>query len=852
MLNGIPDDLTPLYERLLIEDVRRRLLGEALDDTNGITPTEMARLVGLASSLAIEDAFPARNLAYEIATRSVALAGSEYPGLLRGAELILTRLGNFPGRDLLRRRYPSIPLRASLLQFEMRVHEIENTIYDAGGRKRRLTDFQFEALRKFDKSRSVSLSAPTSAGKSFLLGLEVLKKLRDQKPAGIVYLAPTRALIRQVVIDLRSAVEGSNLPFPLIRSVPRGVTKENAPNGIIYVLTQERLLSLLNSEEEFPWITSLIVDEAQGIGDGARGVLLQTAIENVLFRFPHAAIIFASPLTENPEYLLDLFSCTDAAPYREQHSPVSQNLVLIDVVENEPRQIQCSLIVDGKQLALGVRKVPFRFYGVSSLRRLALFARSLISADDADNCCIVYANGARDAERIALHLMRGEKPPETVDPEIEEFIEYLKDFVHSRYGLIEVLRYGVAFHYSNMPGSVRAGVEDLFQRRKLRFLCCTSTLLQGVNLPARHIVIEAPTRGKDRPMERADFLNLAGRAGRLTREFHGNVWCLRPDRWDHPCYEGESLQRIHSSFDRVINEDGQSLQQALHGSDGTKNSETAVAVLGRLFTEFIQKDRTPDIPEGISSSGQEFLQDTISNLKDFQKRARLPADVFAKNSNVHPTRIENLYSFLNGQQDIESCLPIRPNIKGTNGRLREIFQHVQRILHGVENDSYKYHAKIAAGWIHENPLSVMVANEIAYREAEATRTSDPKPVNVRNLIYGIIDTIERELRFRYVKNLRAYHDVLAQVLRERGDTRSQQLVPIHLYLECGAYRAVPISLISLGFTRVTALLLAKRIVLPADATPEECLRRCRQAIANAANLKLPIPVLKEIAALTGG
>src|SRR5262249_7557634 len=150
---------------------------------------------------------------------------STHPGLSRGAELILARLGNFPGRDLLRQRHQNIPSRQLFPQLEMRVHEIENTIQDAGGRKRRLTDFQFEALRAFSEHKSVSVSAPTSAGKSFLLGLEVLRKLRDQRPAAIAYIVPTRALIRQVIVDLRSHLLGSNLPFPLIRSVPRIVTK---------------------------------------------------------------------------------------------------------------------------------------------------------------------------------------------------------------------------------------------------------------------------------------------------------------------------------------------------------------------------------------------------------------------------------------------------------------------------------------------------------------------------------------------------------------------------------------------------------------------------------------------------
>ncbi len=853
MTTGLPAELVASYEKLLVQDVRRRLPGIAVDSLGPLPTREIAALLSVASHLALADGHTERDLAYEIATRTAALAGTEFPGLLRGAELVLTRLGNFPGRDLLRSRFEKAPSKSALLQFEMRVREIENTISDAGGISRRLTDFQFDTLRAFAAHRSVSVSAPTSAGKSFVLSLEVLRKLRDQRPASIVYVVPTRALIRQVVVDLRRVVSAANLPSALIRSVPLVVAREEAPGGIIYVLTQERLLSLLNSDEGAPWITALIIDEAQSIGDGARGVLLHTAIDMVRLEFPHAEVIFASPLAKNPEYLLDRFRCVDAFPYREEHSPVSQNRILVDSVESSPRRIQCTLVSSIGRLDLGQRDIPFLFRGLSSLRRLALFARGLGAPNDPENCCIIYANGARDAERTAHHLVRGAKPVERLDPDVEEFITYLNEFVHPNYGLSEMLRFGVGFHYSNMPGSVRAGVEDLFQRRKLRDLCCTSTLLQGVNLPARHIVIEAPTRGRNKPMQRSDFLNLAGRAGRLTHEFHGNVWCLWPARWSEPSFEGAPLQEIRSAFDRVLEDGGTAIRRAFEDDNENAGAgDTAVAALGRVFTEFIQKDRPFEVHYHETPNNADSLKATLQLLEQLSSEVRLPTALFARNSGVHPRRLEALYAFFGTQTDLTSYCPIRPNTKGTNVRLREIFQRVQRLLGGVDNDSYRYHAKIAAAWIHEAPLSRIIANELAYREAEAAKELPPTKVNVRNLIYGIIDTMERELRFRYVKYLRAYNDVLAQALRDRDDNEvADQLPPFHLYLESGAFRPVPINLMSLGLTRVTALLLTKRIVLSTDSTPEECLRRCRQAIANAPQLALSRTVRREIAALAG-
>jgi hypothetical protein len=276
----------------------RRLPGTLINPLAQIEVRRLALLLNAASQLAMSDGHVERTIAYEIATRGAALMGLQYPGFVRAAELVLARLGNFPGRALLHERFVASANQTLLLQLEMRMREIENTVKDAGGRKWSLTDFQFESLELFSAHKSVSLSAPTSAGKSFLLLLEVMRKLRDHQPAGIAYIVPTRALIRQVVIDLRESLVNSELPFPIIRSMPRIITEAEAPNGVVYVLTQERLLSLLNSDEGTPWLTALIVDEAQEIGSGARGVLLHTAIESCLVRFPKVEVIFASPFGE--------------------------------------------------------------------------------------------------------------------------------------------------------------------------------------------------------------------------------------------------------------------------------------------------------------------------------------------------------------------------------------------------------------------------------------------------------------------------------------------------------------------------------------------------------------------------
>ncbi len=842
MAAGLTPDLTEIYERLLVHDARRRLPGDGTDEAPPILSEEIARLIGAASRLALDEGHSERTVAYEIATRAAAFAGREFLGIIRAAEVILARLGNFPGCDLLHTRFEHAAVRDPVLRLEMRVRELENTALDAGGKPRRLTDFQFETFELFSEGGAVSVSAPTSAGKSFLLGLEVLRKLRAKPPASIAFIVPTRALIRQVIQGLREQVVQSGIPVPLIRCVPRPVTAEAAPNGIVYVLTQERLLSFLNPDEGEPWLTALVVDEAQGIGDRARGILLHTAIESTLERFA-VPVIFASPLARNPEYLLKIFDRSSGKSVREQHSPVAQNLVLVEPRSGDRFGARFELLADGRRHSLGEREFDFQFSGLSSVRRRARFAQA-ISGSDA--CCIIYSNGARDAEQVA-HVLCDDLPLlDPLDEEIAEFIQYLHEQVHESYGLAEVLLRGVGFHYSKMPGSVRAGVEDLFQVRKLRFICCTSTLLQGVNLPARDLVVESPRRGIKFPMVRADFLNLAGPAGRLKREFHGNVWCLRPSIWEVPCYVGAPLQEIRSSFDHVLDDGGTAIRRVFDDVDSIDDPETAIAAFGRVFTQYVQRQRPLDESRHRTQDNADSLRETMRRLESIE--VTLPREIFARNSGVLPMRLERLYRIFQEQTDLTSCIPRRtflPEPDGTNSRLREIFQRVEIVLNEIDNGSYKYHAVLASRWIHETPLHEIIQGEIKYR------TEQNQTFVVRNVIYEVIEALEHHVRFRYVKSLRAYNDVLAVALVEKGFVdEAQSLPPLHLFLECGASNPVALSLISIGLSRIAALLLSRRVTLAADLTPEECLQRCRDAIRNADRISLPKAVIREVEALT--
>lgn len=165
--------------------------------------------------------------------------------------------------------------------------EVENTLHIREEVPVTLTDFQVRLLGCLGRSPAVSVSAPTSAGKSFALSLDVVRRFGDGKPLNVVYLVPTRALIRQVMYETISKLNDHGLRDVAVLCVPA-----EAPKGAVYVLTQERPYTLLYAPagDSGGKIDVLIVDEAQEISEGGRGLVLETVIDRTLRQHPGAKV----------------------------------------------------------------------------------------------------------------------------------------------------------------------------------------------------------------------------------------------------------------------------------------------------------------------------------------------------------------------------------------------------------------------------------------------------------------------------------------------------------------------------------------------------------------------------------
>jgi POLQ-like helicase len=90
---------------------------------------------------------------------------------------------------------------------------------------------------------------------------------------------------------------------------------------------------------------------------------------------------------------------------------------------------------------------------------------------------------------------------------------------------------GIFTHHGNTPHGIRIAVEHSMKEGLAKFVICTSTLAQGVNLPIRYLIVTSVYQGLDRIKIR-DFHNLIGRAGRAGMHTEGSIIFADPVVFD--------------------------------------------------------------------------------------------------------------------------------------------------------------------------------------------------------------------------------------------------------------------------------------------------------------------------------
>lgn len=371
-----------------------------------------------------------------------------------------------------------------------------------------------------------SYSGPTSMGKSFIMRMFIKKQIQDSKRLNFVILVPTKALINEVsskiINDLKDMLKEKH--YKVLTSAGAQVLEEDHsddPYNFVFVLTPERLLYLLIDYEKVP-IDYLFIDEAHKISvKDSRSTFYYKVVDMLLQREHRPHIVFASPNIPNPAEFLKLIPGIQDASSRglaTTFAPVSQIKYLVDF------QTGCvDLFSSCKNRSVSVKCFERNRTFFDLIRAVGRIGQE---TDDKKKRPqnIVYCSGTAKAVDLAIEFAKS--CPQTNDKELIALAKDIGNEVHGDYYLANIITHGVAYHIGYLPTAIRMRIENMFAEGYIHTIFCTSTLVEGVNLPADNLFITSYKNGTSK-MGVVDFRNLIGRVGRIEFNLYGNVFLVR-------------------------------------------------------------------------------------------------------------------------------------------------------------------------------------------------------------------------------------------------------------------------------------------------------------------------------------
>lgn len=675
----------------------------------------------------------------------------------------------------------------------------------------------------------LSVSAPTSAGKSRIIREYFLENARRAGPFTLAYLVPTRALIEEVSRDLRRELPSDVGVF----TMPWDPDLKESSKTVL-VVTQERLHLVL---ELMPSLTVnlLFVDEAQSLASDARGILLQYAIERTIRRSPKAQVLFASPLTSNPELFVE-----NAPP--DQHSDsfvsetvtVNQNLLWVEKISRKPERRAVFLVSGEDKHRVGELVLAQR--ATRAPMRVAFVAYALAGNTPGN---VIYVNSQSEAEKVSKAVFEQLPPVKEVDPEIKDFQDLIKTAVHSKYLLADVLNRRVAFHYGNMPLVVRTEIERLFGEGKIYYLICTSTLLEGVNLPCRTIFMRNPKKGTSNPLSEGDFWNLAGRAGRWGKEFAGNVVCIDTD--DDTLWPNLPQVRKRSQITRAVSkglDETSGLISFLRASDEVSNDSVSESLFAYLCSRYLAGESNQALLDRVPLESER--SEIESAVKHAATDLKIPIEIVTRHTGIAPISMERLLDNFrqSGKTPADLELPL-PEEDDAKERFQEALVRIGLTMTNVFGrpqsgpDRRKWQlANLIVNWMKGMPLSRLIDQ----------RLKTDRKLTSGKAIRDVMRDIESIVRFHAPKYLSCYADLLEVYSGELGMKTAAQ-ADYAMMLELGVSRASEVVLMSLGLSRTVTVALSDFIGVD-EWTRNEALEWL--AAQNFDGLGVPVLLQREI------
>lgn len=398
------------------------------------------------------------------------------------------------------------------------------------------------ATRAADQSDDLVVSLPTSAGKTRIAELCILRCLAGGKR--VVFITPLRALSAQTETTLQRTFGplGKTISALYGSVGVSGFDEDAIRERDIVVATPEKLdFALRNDPSLLDDVGLLVFDEGHMIGLNEREVRYEVQIQRLLRRADahERRIVCLSAILPDGDQLDDFAGWLrrDHPGGLIKHDWRPTRLRFGDVVWSTPSARLNLRVGDERPWVQRflVGAAPPNWVPPKR-RRTKLFPcdqRELCLATawrlvEDGQTVLIFCPERRSVEPFAdvivdLHERGALRSLLEADPAVlNTAITLGEEWLGPDSAILKCLRLGVALHHGALPTAYRKEVERLLRDNVLKVTISSPTLAQGLNLSATAVIMHSLHRFGER-IEISEFKNVIGRAGRAYVDVEGIV-----------------------------------------------------------------------------------------------------------------------------------------------------------------------------------------------------------------------------------------------------------------------------------------------------------------------------------------
>jgi hypothetical protein len=351
-----------------------------------------------------------------------------------------------------------------------------------------LHEEQFYLNKIISDGKNLIVSAPTSFGKSLLIE-EVVASLKYKN---IVIIQPTLALLDETRRKLKKYSDD----YKLIIRTSQLTTLDK---GNIFLLTAERVMEY----KKLPKIDFLVIDEFYKLSskrDDERADILNAAT-NLLLNKHNCKFYMLGP---NIEMISEGFTEKyNAIFYKTDYS----------LVDNQKVDIYSEYLGQFGNKSNSSKRL---------FKEQVLF-KLLLTLEKEQT--LIYCSSPKKARQLSKNFIIFLKD-NNINPTENNLslVEWIKKNVSQTWSLLDCLNYRVGFHDGALQKHITSTIIDYFNRLKLSYLFCTTTIIEGVNTSAKNVIFFDDTKGIKTKIDFFDYSNIKGRSGRMMVHYIGKIY----------------------------------------------------------------------------------------------------------------------------------------------------------------------------------------------------------------------------------------------------------------------------------------------------------------------------------------